>query len=168
MVFVVVTDGTLQGARHEITNDITRIGRRMGNDWILNAPSVSGTHCEIIRNGNNFSLRDLGSTNGTRLNGKRIKDEMPLVRNDVITLGDESIMIDGDEMPMYTDDEMASIPRTTVAIRPQVTGNAKIAPSRYFRKRMDNRKLWFILITLTILAIGIAAFFFLKNEFAPH
>jgi len=163
MAYIVVTNGALKGQRFEIQGETTRIGRRAGNDWVLDAPSVSGTHCEIVRIGPAFLLRDLGSTNGTRLNGERIQ-ESRLNRNDIISAGDESFMIDGDDVPASTESESVAIPRTTVIIRPQVTGNAKVNPSPYFRKRIDNRKLWITIIALTGLAILVAAFFFLKYE----
>lgn len=165
MAHVVVTDGPLKGQRFEITKDITRIGRRAGNDWVLDASSISGTHCEIVRVHSSFLLRDLGSTNGTRLNGKRIQEDR-LYRNDIITAGDETIMIDGDDVPASAESDAESdpIPRTTVMIRPQVTGNAKIVPPPDFRKRMDMRKLWIIIIALTGLAVLIAAIAFLRSE----
>lgn len=167
MAHIVVTSGPRQGQRFELKGDITRIGRRSGNDWLLDAPSVSGTHCEISRANSNFTLRDLGSTNGTRLNGERIQ-EGRLYRNDIIMVGDESIMLDGDDVPTSIetdgDTEAEAIPRTTVMIRPQVSGNIKINPPPDFHKPIDIRKLWIVVIVLIGLAILIAAFIFLRSE----
>lgn len=163
MAYLVVTNGSLQGQRFELNADAVRIGRRAGNDWVLDAPSVSSTHCEIVRANGGFVLRDLGSTNGTRLNGVPVQ-ESPLSRNDIIAAGDESFKIDGEDVPVSTDLDEIVIPRTTVVIRPQVAGNAKIATSPYFQKRFDNRKLWITLIVLLGIAIVVAAYFFLRYE----
>lgn len=48
------------------------IGRKRG-DLILDDPLVSGAHCRILPNDDGFLLQDLGSTNGTYHNGRRIQ-----------------------------------------------------------------------------------------------
>lgn len=60
---------------HELTADRTTVGRVDENDVVVADASVSGSHCEIIKNGEDFILKDLGSTNGTFINGRRIEEE---------------------------------------------------------------------------------------------
>lgn len=57
---------------------------------ILNDPNVSRHHAEI-RPGATFMLVDLGSTNGTLLNGERISSPQPLNDGDVITMGQSHV-----------------------------------------------------------------------------
>jgi hypothetical protein len=49
-----------------------RIGRLPGSDLKLNHDSVSRSHAELRRDGSTWILLDLGSTNGTHVNGSRI------------------------------------------------------------------------------------------------
>ncbi len=161
MAHLVLTDGGGQGKRFTFTSDVTRIGRRDENDVTLDAGSVSGTHAEIIKTAEGFELRDLGSTNGTFLNGEPVQTAR-LHRNDVIRLGDVSLMLDGDDVPTAPADgaaEPAPISRTTVAIRPLDPGERKAAPPAAFQQTRKLHHLWPIFLGL-ILAAVIAAFVF--------
>lgn len=70
-------DGTK--ASYELLEEKITIGRVPDNTIEIEDPSVSSHHAELVREGEHFVLRDLDSTNGTRLNGHshkegRIKD----------------------------------------------------------------------------------------------
>lgn len=68
------------------------IGRKRENDIELQDPQVSGHHCEIcVQNGRVF-VRDLGSTNGTFVNDRRV-EAVWLNRDDVIKLGSYRLKI---------------------------------------------------------------------------
>jgi EAL domain-containing protein (putative c-di-GMP-specific phosphodiesterase class I) len=64
-----------------------RAGRRSTCDMRLTWPTVSGVHAEFITTANSLFLRDLGSTNGTLVNGRRITTDAVLSEDDVIQLG---------------------------------------------------------------------------------
>ena len=65
---------------------IMTVGRRESCDICLSFPNISGQHCELsLRNGVWF-IRDLNSTNGTKVNGVRIQ-EQSLAPGDVIIIG---------------------------------------------------------------------------------
>ncbi|BAP87400.1 FHA domain protein [Burkholderiales bacterium GJ-E10] len=69
-----------------LTKDRETIGRRSHNDVVIDNLAVSGEHAVIVRSGDNTYIEDLGSTNGTTVNGQPIKRH--LLRNgDTIEVG---------------------------------------------------------------------------------
>ena len=80
----------MQGAGTRASFDlgaITSIGRAgWGNEVVLEDPHVSGQHARIRMEGGRHVLYDLGSTNGTWVNGRRVL-RMMLMDGDDITLG---------------------------------------------------------------------------------
>src|SRR5262245_33193830 len=69
----------------EITRDITVVGRKDGCEVHLNHKSVSKLHCVLVKTDGLILLRDLGSTNGTRVNGKRVR-RAALLPNDLLNV----------------------------------------------------------------------------------
>ena len=57
----------------ELTKDLTLVGRKEDCDLRLDHKSVSKIHCVVVKTDGLLLLRDLGSTNGTRVNGQRIR-----------------------------------------------------------------------------------------------
>ena len=57
------------GIVHELTDHLVTIGRAPDNTIVLYDPSVSGYHAQLERSGDTYRLKDLDSTNGTRVNG---------------------------------------------------------------------------------------------------
>lgn len=70
-----------------ITSDSVSIGRALTNDFGINADGISRVHARISKKPDGYYLQDLGSTNGTFLNGDRISTEIKLRHGDVIQLG---------------------------------------------------------------------------------
>jgi hypothetical protein len=74
------------GRRVSIGEDPVSIGRLPECDVVLSDPNVSRRHAEVRRRGNDFVLVDLGSTNGTKVNGAGVRERV-LVDRDDITVG---------------------------------------------------------------------------------
>lgn len=68
------------------------IGRLADNDVVLDLPRVSRHHARIERQGDAFVLRDLGSTNGTFVAGKRV-EERRLQPGETIRIGDAQLVL---------------------------------------------------------------------------
>ncbi len=63
------------------------IGATSECDIVVNQPTVSSRHCQLIRTPEGLLLKDLGSTNGTYVNGERISSSRLVSASDRITLG---------------------------------------------------------------------------------
>jgi DNA-binding NtrC family response regulator len=87
---LVVVDGPNRGKKLTLNKNLTKIGKRETNDLIIVDKTVSRNHIEIEYAADSFLLRDLDSTNGTFLNGSRVK-EAYLTPGDQIKVGNTTI-----------------------------------------------------------------------------
>lgn len=60
----------ISGTTYELVDDVVTIGRSSDNTIVINNPSVSARHAQLQVAGETYRLKDLGSTNGTHINGK--------------------------------------------------------------------------------------------------
>jgi hypothetical protein len=74
------------GVSHDVDRPLMTLGRSRDCDIAIDDPSVSRRHAELHRENGGFTLVDLGSTNGTQVNGQKI-DRVALQSGDRITLG---------------------------------------------------------------------------------
>jgi len=72
--FLVYAKGDRKGEKVELTQQRTTIGRKGTNTLPLEDPVCSSYHAEIVRDLNGYTIRDLGSTNGTLMNGEMITE----------------------------------------------------------------------------------------------
>lgn len=82
--------GPTPGQEYELTQDSVILGREMDKDvdYVISTPTISRRHACITRKGEQYFLMDLGSSNGTFLNGERLGGEpRPLNSDDRIQLG---------------------------------------------------------------------------------
>jgi pSer/pThr/pTyr-binding forkhead associated (FHA) protein len=74
----IVNEGTLKGTRFRLERPIATIGRNPTNDVTLDDDTVSGSHATLSRRTNGWFLLDHDSTNGTYVDGERIRGERQL------------------------------------------------------------------------------------------
>ena len=86
-----------------------QVGRREGLDLTLRAKTVSKLHAEIFIENRSVFLRDLSSTNGTFVNGSRVKDRIALKSGDVVQFAGVEMTV-RDESPMASDNLTCSKP----------------------------------------------------------
>jgi hypothetical protein len=84
---LVVTRGPNAGSRYVLTERVTSVGRHPASDLFLDDVTVSRRHAEVRRTGDLYSLRDVGSLNGTYLNRERIDTEVPVNDGDELQVG---------------------------------------------------------------------------------
>lgn len=82
----------LRGVKIVVTGPVI-VGRSPGADIVIAASYVSGRHAQFRLMGQNLFVEDLGSTNGTFVNGNRISAPAALKNNDVVSVGDVSIRV---------------------------------------------------------------------------
>jgi pSer/pThr/pTyr-binding forkhead associated (FHA) protein len=75
---LVVRRGPNVGARFLLDADVTPVGRHPEADIFLDDVTVSRRHAEFLRAGTSFEVKDLGSLNGTYLDGARIQGTLAL------------------------------------------------------------------------------------------
>ena len=78
-----------------LRNEVTTVGRGLGVDVLLEDPSVSRLHAEIVRRGPYLYVADLGlSRNGTRVNGRPVARRV-LENGDVLSFGSARCRVEG-------------------------------------------------------------------------
>ncbi|MCC5580090.1 FHA domain-containing protein [Microtetraspora sp. AC03309] len=83
---LVVMRGPNAGSRFLLDSDLTTAGRHPESDIFLDDVTVSRRHAEFYRRGGHFTVRDVGSLNGTYVNRERI-EEFPLAGGDEVQIG---------------------------------------------------------------------------------
>lgn len=165
MAYLVSMDGPDKGTRYELApNGEITLGRREDNVLVIDGPAVSGHHCSITVADGSFVVRDLGSTNGTRLNDEPIV-EAQLFRGDILSLGTTPLMIEGDDVPAREGDASigGGIERTRVDLRPRTTSSRTPVPRpKDFGKRHDHNRRWKVLILVIGVAVLAALVYFIK------
>jgi hypothetical protein len=83
---LVVKRGPNAGTRYVLDSEVTRAGRHPESDIFLDDITVSRRHAEFVAQGGGYSVRDVGSLNGTYVNRERI-EEAVLATGDEVQIG---------------------------------------------------------------------------------
>ena len=86
MALLVVRRGPNAGARFLLDHDVTTSGRHPDSDIFLDDVTVSRRHAEFHREGGTFTVRDVGSLNGTYVNRERV-EAATLSNGDEVQIG---------------------------------------------------------------------------------
>lgn len=124
--------GERAGERIPLRDDRVTFGRKSSNTVALKDAKVSGVHCEVVLEGGRPVLRDLGSTNGTFLEGKRI-DEIVLDHGDRVVVGDNEFVLADSGRPAVdmTRPDTADVGQTMLNIpKPEVVRDTTQAPKK--------------------------------------
>ncbi len=72
----------------ELREGETTVGRSRGSGVVVKDPAVSRGHAVVAVRGDRVTVKDLRSSNGTYLNGRRLEAETPMVEGDRLTVGE--------------------------------------------------------------------------------
>jgi pSer/pThr/pTyr-binding forkhead associated (FHA) protein len=161
---VVLSEG-FTGLSHELQAEKTSIGRvPEDNTFTIAEPSVSSHHCEILKKGEEFHVKDLGSTNGTFINGDQVT-QAALKPGQILRLGQVELRLEtGAAGP-------AKKPLDKTMVLPQgvkVTDFEKGKPTPVdamggFAKKSNDTKIWlWVGIGLGVVIVVILALAFFK------
>jgi pSer/pThr/pTyr-binding forkhead associated (FHA) protein len=125
---LVVVEGKPRGQEISISAAKFLIGRGPECHLRPNSELVSRHHCMLVADGNGVTLRDLGSTNGTLVNGQRISGAVAVCHKDLIQIGPLGfrMIIEGIPAPALPKPEssvaVAAISEAAVASQAHTTG----------------------------------------------
>jgi FHA domain len=106
---LIVRRGPQPNQIYELNKDIITLGRDITNDIVINDPECSRHHTRLTRGGGGYTLEDLGSTNGTFVNGQRLTGARPLAGGDVIGLGETVTLGYESTIPAAEPSQMATM-----------------------------------------------------------
>jgi pSer/pThr/pTyr-binding forkhead associated (FHA) protein len=85
-----------------IRKDVTVIGRREDCDLRIPLSDISRKHCRLVRAGPAFTVEDMGSSNGTFVNGRRVQS-LELEAGDTLQVGPVVFVLQVDNDPLMED-----------------------------------------------------------------
>ncbi len=92
---MIVRSGPNPGTVFDLTKEVTMIGRDVTNEVVVGDAEVSRQHARLTRTPGGYVLEDLGSTNGTFVNGERLMAPRVLNPGDMVAFGETvSLMFD--------------------------------------------------------------------------
>jgi pSer/pThr/pTyr-binding forkhead associated (FHA) protein len=114
----------ISGIAHELMDEAITIGRGPDNTIVVNDPSISTHHAQLLGEGDTYRLKDLDSTNGTRVNGKPVTETV-LRFNDRIRFGAAEARYESSEAaepkPLPKPEEIKAQFAADTAARPYLT-----------------------------------------------
>jgi pSer/pThr/pTyr-binding forkhead associated (FHA) protein len=167
---IVVRQGPHPNRAFSLNQPKLTIGRSQNAGIRIPDPEVSRLHAHILRLDDTFSIEDLGSTNGTFVNGERITGLTPLAEGDLIDLGSTVRLVFLPEltdqpadfsMPYLGDEAAATVPEM---FEPVVAEPAlRIKDAQIEKTERSNRRRWLIScgcgLLLAIFICGAILFF---------
>ena len=162
---LLVRSGALRGRRLPITAATVNIGRAEYNDLVIADPSVSTTHAKLQRKDDVWVLTDLGSTNGTQVEGEPVTGETALTPGTTIRFGDVAALFEPHDEPQAGAKRAvaaAPAPEPELDRPPETPRPAARRPIRAATPKPSGTPTW--LIALIILAALVIAYVLLTSS----
>jgi hypothetical protein len=90
---LIMRSGPTPGAAFTLEGDQLTIGRDSMNEIVINDAEVSRRHARLTFQGGKYVLEDLGSTNGTFVNGQRLAGPRVLKPGEVVSFGEQIVLV---------------------------------------------------------------------------
>ena len=111
---LIMRQGPTPGATFTLEGDQINIGRESSNEITINDAEISRRHARLTFQGGKYVLEDLGSTNGTFVNGQRLAGPRVLKAGEVVSFGEQIVLV----FEVVTSDPGATMvsPRAAAAV----------------------------------------------------
>lgn len=86
------------GQVFDLKGEVCRVGRINENEIVIQHKSISSHHAEFVLDGNDYLIKDLDSTNGSRVNGERIRS-IKLRKGDLVRVGNIELIYESEFAP---------------------------------------------------------------------
>ena len=98
---LIVLSEQMRGKTFELTNDLYTTGRVVDRDICIVDPTISTYHCDLVKTGSTYTIKDHKSTNGSRVNNVPVS-EHELQNSDILQLGGIELLFDCDDKSVTT------------------------------------------------------------------
>jgi len=159
---LVMRQGPTPGATFSLEGDQLIIGRDSSSGVAINDAEISRKHARLSFQGGKYVLEDLGSTNGTFVNGQRLVSPVVLKSGDVVSFGEQIVLmyeaLSGDPGATVMTPRKSAPPRPTAAPAPASVYQAPVAPppAPAYSAPMQTKR-----TNMTPIFIGVGALFFI-------
>jgi hypothetical protein len=113
MARLLIKTAGLENRLIELKLGVNRVGRSPENDFQIAHATISSLHCELVLSERGVTLRDLESTNGSFVDGQRVR-EVPLAAGQTVHLGDIELFVEATEarvaIPRFVNPELPAPP----------------------------------------------------------
>ena len=165
MASLIGMSAEVKGKSFPIDRDEITIGRAKDNVVTIESPTVSGHHCAIVRDGVRYLLKDMESTNGTRLNSKDVS-EAKLRPKDIVQIGSVEFLFDAEQTEAVDTHSYAEA-QIEVAPGPTAAPESFSSISPFGARRTESSGVGLLVITLVgLLALVIVGLFVVKLIFS--
>ncbi len=128
-VTITVPEKNAQPYRFQLDREVVTLGRGSENDIAIESGSVSVNHAEMRRIEGGYELRDIGSTNGIKLDGERY-EVIPLRSGATVKIGDVSFDF------MLSDEERDALAREKPSEQSPISREAELPPMKPVPQRV--------------------------------
>jgi hypothetical protein len=165
----VMRSGPTPGATYSLEGDQIVIGRDSSNGVVINDAEISRKHSRLTFQGGKYVLEDLGSTNGTFVNGQRLAGPVVLKSGDVVSLGEQIVLMYD---ALSVDAGATVISSRKSASAPVIPPSAQVVPpppnysTPLVPAKKTNLTLIFIIVgVLVLICVCVAALWYIDQNY---
>jgi pSer/pThr/pTyr-binding forkhead associated (FHA) protein len=163
---VILSEG-FTGTAYDLKVDKTTIGRVDDNSFPIPEGSVSSHHCEVLLRGSDVVIHDLGSTNGTFVNGHQVTGEAVIKPGQILRLGQVEIRLeDGSAQkaqPKKLPDQTMVIPQGVKLGQDPATKTVAFDKTTFAKKSNTANKIFIgVIVLLAVAVVLLVVFMVLK------
>ena len=117
---LIMRSGPTPGKVFQLKGDEVFIGRDVGNDIVINDAEISRRHARLAIQAGGYILEDMGSTNGTAVNGERLTSRHVMREGEILSFGEHVALV----FESLADDKEATV------VGPRTARKAPVEPSQ--------------------------------------